>query len=104
MAALLRRFGLGVEQVHFHRQFADKSCPGTKLDLATYRKEVGQVGKTDEVRVVLEPDGRELACRARVEESVTRRAVRGQAVALCYEGEDRIRMARRVLKRGEGKS
>lgn len=104
VAALLRRFGLGVEQVHFLRQFADKSCPGTKLDLATYRKEVGQVGKTDEVRVVLEPDGRELACRARVEESVTRVDLRPLAEALGYAVEDRIRTEGRVVVRGEGKS
>ena len=40
VAALLRRFGLGVEAIHFHREYADKTCPGVKMELERYRAEV----------------------------------------------------------------
>lgn len=38
--ALLERFGLGVEAIRFHREFAHKTCPGKKMRLGTYRAEV----------------------------------------------------------------
>jgi hypothetical protein len=43
VAALLQRFGLTPEQIHFHREFADKTCPGLKLELERFRKAVGSL-------------------------------------------------------------
>ncbi len=97
VAALLKRFGLGGENIHFHREFADKTCPGKKLDLAAYRKEVAQVATGAEVRVVLEPGGREIPCRARVEGDVTRVDLRALAEGLGYRVEDRIRQEGKVV-------
>ena len=43
MAGLCHRFGLGVEQVMFHRDFTnEKTCPGTSLSRGTIRMEVQQ--------------------------------------------------------------
>lgn len=97
VAAVLARFGLGVERIHFHREFADKTCPGMKLDLTAYRKEVGQVARGTEVRVVLEPGGKEIACWARVEGEVTRVDLRALAEGLGYTVEDRIRADGKVV-------
>jgi len=102
VAALLRRFGLGVDKIHFHREFADKTCPGRKLDLTTYRQEVAQVATGTEVRVVLEPGGKEIACRARVEGEVTRVDLRALAEELGYRVEDRIRQEGKVVLEAGG--
>jgi len=42
IAALLRRFKLDPTAIRFHREFASKTCPGLKLDLADFREEVGR--------------------------------------------------------------
>ena len=100
VAAVLKRFGLGVERVHFHREFADKTCPGMKLDLTTYRKEVAAVGSYKDVQIVIEPEGKAVVCHGRVEEDVTRVDLRAVAEALGCKVEDRIREEGRVVVRG----
>jgi hypothetical protein len=42
VAALCERYDLELEHVRFHREFADKSCPGTGVDLKTFRESVGR--------------------------------------------------------------
>jgi len=39
---LLVRFGLGVGDVRFHREFEETSCPGRRMDLEAYRGGVTQ--------------------------------------------------------------
>ena len=101
VAAVLKRFGLGVEVVHFHREFADKTCPGMKLDLTTYRKGVEQVSYKD-VQIVVEPGGKVIACRGRVEGDVTRVDLRSLAEALGMQVEDRIRGEGKVVLEARG--
>jgi hypothetical protein len=43
VALLLDRFHLPVSAVRFHREFADKTCPGTRLDLNAFRELVQAV-------------------------------------------------------------
>ena len=40
VAALLERFDLEPDDVHFHREYANKTCPGTRLHLDEYRHQV----------------------------------------------------------------
>lgn len=40
VAALLDRFELGVDAIRFHREFENKTCPGLKLGIASFRREV----------------------------------------------------------------
>ena len=42
VAALCLRFALSEQDVYFHRDFANKSCPGTQFDRAEYREAVQQ--------------------------------------------------------------
>jgi len=100
VAALCRRFGLPVSDVRFHREFADKSCPGTKMSLSWFRTRVqvaladgsdedGEDGEegSNALRVVL-LDGSEFGtvvdCAARLEEGTTRCGLRALAEALGY--------------------
>lgn len=42
-ALVLRKCGLKLTDIHFHNEFTNlKTCPGTSIDLATFRKSVGQ--------------------------------------------------------------
>jgi hypothetical protein len=40
VAALCKRWSLPTSAIRFHREFADKSCPGTRMDLAKFRAHV----------------------------------------------------------------
>lgn len=40
VVAVLRRFGLDERAVRFHAEFSQKTCPGSGLDLATFRREI----------------------------------------------------------------
>ncbi len=42
VAVLLDRFNLTPEDIRFHREFAPKTCPGTKKSLSNFRAEVGR--------------------------------------------------------------
>ena len=94
LAALLRRFQLSPANIRFHREFADKTCPGTHVSLDTVRTQVGRElgdphwqdpepdGGTQLLQVVLMPDGKAIACDARLEGGVTRANLRAVAEAL----------------------
>jgi hypothetical protein len=43
---LVDRFELKLENVRFHREFQDKTCPGTKVDLGRFREMVGAAAAT----------------------------------------------------------
>ncbi|HEY3398274.1 MAG TPA: peptidoglycan recognition family protein [Armatimonadota bacterium] len=102
VAAVLQRFGLGVDRLHFHREFADKTCPGTKLDLVSFRAQVQAIldGERDgATRVVLLPGSNLIPCRARVEGDVTRVDLRPLAEALGFEAVDHLREEGKVYLR-----
>ncbi len=94
LAALLRRFSLAPANIRFHREFADKTCPGTHVSLEMVRSQVGRElgdphwqdpepgGEAPKLQVVLMPDGEQIACDARVEGGVTRVNLRAVAEAL----------------------
>jgi hypothetical protein len=43
-AALCKRFNIPAGKIFGHRDFADKSCPGTAIDMAAFRKSVAATG------------------------------------------------------------
>lgn len=111
IAALLHRFDLQPADIHFHREFADKSCPGRRLQLEPFRQAVQQLTvdsrqsgddsrqllstvpcplPTDTVKIVLLPGSQVIPCRAKVEHEVTRVDVRPLAQVLGYEVYDHI--------------
>ena len=95
VAALLERFGLGVNAIRFHREFAAKSCPGGQMNLSVFRDEVAQImaGETptpapaEPIRIVLgtgpEPQA-VIDADARVEGGTLRADVRPLLEALGY--------------------
>lgn len=97
IAALLRRFGLDEQAIRFHREFAPKTCPGTKMPLAQLRQQVaaalanGQGGSSDKVRVVLLPGNAVVECAAEVEDGVTRVAMRPLLEALGHQVHDHVK-------------
>jgi len=56
VAALLKRFDLGVENIRFHREFANKTCPGNKLGLVGFRAAVAAVLGDEDSGTDPEPD------------------------------------------------
>jgi len=84
VAMLLKRFGLGVEDVFFHRDFANKSCPGARMDRAQYREAVR--GFMDgSPKIVLLPGSTVIDCNPAIEDGVTRCDLRSLAEALGAE-------------------
>lgn len=87
IGALLARFNLGLNAIRFHREFAPKTCPGMKLGLAQFRREVGEVqseGSRTRPKVVLLPESSVIECDAVVNDGVTRTALRPVVEALGY--------------------
>jgi len=74
VAALIDRFELTPEQIHFHREYANKTCPGTRLRLDEYRYQVKLLMSeyTDNIKVVLLPGSQVIPCRPRLEDGTTR--------------------------------
>jgi len=88
VAGLLERFELAPDDVYFHRDYANKTCPGTRLDRGEYRKEVGALmnSSADEaLKVVLLPGSQVIDCRPCLEGGVTRVDLRPVAEALDWE-------------------
>jgi len=96
VAALLKRFALPVSAIRFHREFASKTCPGMKLYLSEFRREVAEVGgqlgdeQGQSLKVVLLPENEMIECSARLQDGVTRADLRPLAEALGYEVHDHI--------------
>ena len=92
VAALLERFELTPEEIHFHREYANKTCPGTRLHLDEYRYQVELLDsdRTDNIKVVLLPGSQAIPCRPRLEEGTTRVDLRPLATALDCEVYDHL--------------
>ncbi len=92
VAALLQRFWLTPEDVHFHREYANKTCPGKNLHLDEYRYQVELLMSehTDDIKVVLLPGSQVIACRPRLEDGTTRVDLRPLAAALDCEVYDHL--------------
>jgi len=102
VAALLVRFDLSVEAIRFHREFANKTCPGLKLGLAQFRRDVAAVGACGGAtapKIVLLPCSDVIACNAEVEDGVTRVDLRPLAEALGCSVEDAIKTHGEVIVR-----
>jgi hypothetical protein len=111
LAACARTFGLAPAQIYFHRDFADKSCPGWRVAREDVRQRVALcLGQPDlgpsappyevgPVTVVLLPGGQLLDCDAHFDGQVTRCALRALAEGLGYEVHDHIPDQRKVYLR-----
>ena len=94
VAALLERFELGATAIRFHREFANKTCPGLKLGLGEFRREVEAAGtRADpaQPKVVLLPGGEVIECHAAVADGVTRVDLRPVAEALGWAVHDGLK-------------
>jgi len=96
IAALLRRFNLDTTAIRFHREFANKTCPGTNLSLAEMRGWVHEALSSGsyfpgDPRIVLLPDSTVVDCAARLENGTTRADLRPLTEALGYEVHEHIR-------------
>ena len=92
VAALLERFELTPEEIHFHREYANKTCPGTRLHLDEYRHQTGLLmsDQTDNIKVVLLPGSQTIPCRPHLEDGITRVDLRPVATALDCEVYDHL--------------
>jgi len=91
VAALCKRFNLSENDVYFHRDFADKSCPGRKFDRTQYRLAVKKAMNSDSLKVVLLPSSEVIDCNPAIENGTARVDLRAVAEALGYEVHDHIR-------------
>ena len=92
VAACCKRHGLGVSAVRFHREFQNKSCPGTGLELAAFRTMVearlrGVPDAQSEILVIEglgpQPD-KVIRANARLEAGVLRADLRALLEGLGY--------------------
>jgi len=93
VAALLDRFDLNTKAIRFHREFAPKTCPGTKLSLAAFRDAVADLRGQASMRrpkLVLLPGTTVLECNAEVSGGVARVDLRPVAEALGYRIYDHL--------------
>ncbi|MGI5820114.1 MAG: peptidoglycan recognition family protein [Armatimonadota bacterium] len=94
VAALLERFSLDTTAIRFHREFAPKTCPGLKLGLAQFRRDVAEAGARGSMvrpKIVLLPGSEVVECNAAVEGGTTRVDIRPLAEALGCRVYDRLR-------------
>ncbi len=104
VAALLERFDLSTRDIRFHRQFAHKTCPGLKLSLAQFRRDVMEAGASPasatRPKIVMLPGSDVIECNAALEDGTTRVDLRPLAEALGCEVYDRINEQGKVYVRG----
>ena len=100
MAVCCRVLGLEPEDIYFHRDFANKTCPGTRIDRATVRAAVSQILKTETpavetgLKVVLATGGDNyivVDCSPVLEGDVVRCNLRPLAEAMGYVVTDHIK-------------
>jgi len=102
LAVCCRVLGLGPEDIYFHRDFANKTCPGTKISRADVRASVEQLlktapstpkkpGKLQVVRVIDDNRTEAIPCNPKVEGDVVRCDLRALAEALGYVVTDHIK-------------
>ena len=100
VAELLKRFDLNTRDIRFHREFASKTCPGLKLGLAQFRRDVAEAGAgADRPKIVLLPGSAVVECDAAVEDGTTRVDLRPLAEALGCKVYDRIEEQGKVYVR-----
>ncbi len=108
VAALLARFDLTPDDVHFHREYANKTCPGTRLHLAEYRQQVAAL-RTEplppcppaslSLKVVLLPGSQVIDCHPQLIDGTTRCDLRPLAEALDCEVYDHLRDQNKIYLR-----
>ena len=83
---LLDRFGLGIGAVRFHREFQNKTCPGTRIDLAAFRQLVAEAMVPGAVpfRGIVHGDAF-VQCCAAIESGILRADVRPLLEALGHK-------------------
>ena len=106
IAELVKRFDLSIKNIRFHREFAPKTCPGTKMSMAYLRGEVAGVEASNssssaEPMVVTLPDGEVISCSARVEEGVMRADLRPLLEGLGYGVYDHLTDQGKVYVRND---
>ena len=89
VAVLLQRFNLDTGALHFHREFANKSCPGSKMDRTDYRQAVNKLMNGD-LKIVLLPGSEVIDCSPGIYstydgDDITLCRLRPLAEALGYE-------------------
>lgn len=102
VAALLERFDLSTRDIRFHREFAHKTCPGLKLGLAQFRRDVADAGARARdlgPKIVLLPGSEVIECNAAVEDGTTRVDLRPLAEALGCGVHDRVKEQGKVYVR-----
>ncbi|MFO8082574.1 MAG: peptidoglycan recognition family protein [Armatimonadota bacterium] len=103
VAALVERFDLSTRDIRFHREFAAKTCPGLKLGLAQFRRDVVEAGavaaSVGRPKIVLLPGSEVVECNAAVEDGTTRVDLRPLAEALGCTVHDRLREQGKVYVR-----
>ncbi len=88
LAACCEAYNLGPHNIHFHREFADKTCPGTRIDLTSVRNTVGRILVQDpptDLKVILLPGSTIVPCHPTMEGDTVRADLRPLAEALAYE-------------------
>ncbi len=106
VAALLQRFSLTPDDIHFHREYANKTCPGRNLHLDEYRHQVElrTSEQAGDIKVVLLPGSQVIACRPRLEDGTTRVDLRPLATALDCEVYDHLADQGKVYLRKKAKT
>ena len=104
IAMLLKRWGLTTSAIRFHREFADKTCPGTNMSLTKTREWVHEVLTNGgcvvgDPRIIVLPDSTVVECSARVENGITRADLRPLVEALGYGVYEHIRDQGKVYLR-----
>jgi hypothetical protein len=90
---LVDRFKLKAEHIRFHREFQNKTCPGTKIDLAEFRKMVmkAEGNEVETLKVVVLPENRIVNCRPELKDGKVRCDLRALAKALGAKVTDHLR-------------
>ena len=104
VAAICKRYELSSDDVRFHREFANKTCPGNCMPLYSFRAEVDSaMNSASPLKIVLRPGSKVIDCRPRIEDGVTRCDLRALAEALGYEVYDHISDENKIYVRNKGR-
>ncbi len=96
---LMERFALKPENIRFHREFENKTCPGMRIDLMDFRQRVRATMPAEEIRVVLLPQNTVIECRPALENNKIRCDLRALAEALGADVVDHLREQRKIYVR-----
>jgi hypothetical protein len=98
---LVDRFKLKPEHIRFHREFQNKTCPGTKIDLGDFRRMVmgANANETAALKVVVLPENKIVECRPEVDGGKVRCDLRPLAEELGAKVADHIRDQGKVYVR-----